>query len=131
MIALPRESRPKKLFWTNTWTNKWPPDGSRLKEEQDEEWDDTEHWDDDVWDDEGDYDEDDDDDYLDEWDDEEDDWDDDYEEDDDDEPVLWNCNCGMLVDGYDHCPVCGSAPPWGCDCPICQEELEADDWHAY
>lgn len=34
-------------------------------------------------------------------------------DDDDDEP-LWNCGCGLLVDGLLHCPSCGACAPWGC-----------------
>lgn len=32
-----------------------------------------------------------------------------------DSPPLWNCGCGLLVDGDWHCPSCGACPPWGCD----------------
>lgn len=31
----------------------------------------------------------------------------------DDEP-MWNCGCGLLVDGAWHCPDCGSCHPSGC-----------------
>jgi hypothetical protein len=28
------------------------------------------------------------------------------------EEILWNCGCGLLVDGSEQCPSCGSWAPW-------------------
>lgn len=48
--------------------------------------------------------------------------------DDDDEP-LWNCGCGMLVDGTLHCPACGACAPWGCGSDH-EDEDDPDDFEA-
>lgn len=34
--------------------------------------------------------------------------------------VAWMCRCGHWEESCLHCSVCGSQPPWGCPCELCQ-----------
>ncbi len=40
----------------------------------------------------------------------------------------WLCNCGEWNDHDEHCDTCGAEPPWGCDCYLCEDFEEPDDW---
>ena len=33
----------------------------------------------------------------------------------------WLCQCGNWITDGQHCPICYSEPPWGCDCSACRE----------
>jgi hypothetical protein len=48
--------------------------------------------------------------------------------DDPDDTPLWNCGCGLLVDGSLHCPDCGACAPWGCGM---DHDDEDEEWDPY
>lgn len=39
----------------------------------------------------------------------------------------WLCRCGHYIEDGIHCPKCGSEPPWGCPCDLCDSPDMTDD----
>lgn len=49
-----------------------------------------------------------------------------------DEPEAgWLCSCGAAMDHDFHCDECGSEPPWGCGCNLCEPWDTGEDWDDY
>lgn len=38
----------------------------------------------------------------------------------------WLCQCGNWQETDFHCSLCGSEPPWGCDCSTCLDKAIDD-----
>jgi len=42
----------------------------------------------------------------------------------------WLCLCGNWQEDEFHCSVCGSEPPWGCDCSDHDDDyIDSDDYY--
>jgi len=40
----------------------------------------------------------------------------------------WLCTCGHYEESRYHCSICGTEPPWGCECPQCTDRA-LDEWY--
>lgn len=50
----------------------------------------------------------------------------------------WLCVCGHYEESDLHCSLCGTEPPWGCDCDFCHErrlpepdETDISIWNSF
>lgn len=41
----------------------------------------------------------------------------------------WLCSCGSYIEDGLHCELCGSEPPWGCGCSLCDDIRYEESGH--